>query len=220
MTFVPQTFGAKDCTDPVVIGTQSTRFDFIQKVSNNDANDVNAIGGFEACTPYVYGNAQINNLQVNNNVTVAGSCGTASVTNFLGASVTVSGTVTANTGTFSVKPFNIPHPTKEGKRLVHACLEGPENGVYIRGRLTDSTIIELPDYWDGLVDLETITVSLTQIGTSQDLIVQRIEWGKRVVIKSGNASKIDCYYTINATRKDVAPLPVEMNEGDPWPYNS
>ena len=47
MTFVPQTLGVKDCTDPVVTGTPSTRFDFIQKVSNNDANDVNAIGGFE-----------------------------------------------------------------------------------------------------------------------------------------------------------------------------
>ena len=45
MTFVPQTLGVKDCTDPVVTGTPSTRFDFIQKVSNNDANDVNAVGG-------------------------------------------------------------------------------------------------------------------------------------------------------------------------------
>lgn len=212
--FVPQPDG-KDCSEKLGgWGVKSTLYEYIWKGDIDESTYPE-----EACPPRYHGNAQIDNLQVNNSVTVGASCGTASVTNFLGASVTVSGTVAANTGTFSLKPFNIPHPTKEGKRLVHACLEGPENGVYIRGRLTDSNIIELPDYWDGLVDLESITVSLTQIGTSQDLMVKKIEWGKRVVVKSGNASKIDCYYTINATRKDVAPLPVEMNEGDPWPYN-
>lgn len=109
------------------------------------------------------------------------------------------------------KYFNIEHPTKEDKRLVHACLEGPENGVYVRGRLTNSNIIELPEYWTGLVDPETITVTLTQIGYSQDLIVEKIEWGKRVIIRSGSGSNIDCYYTINGTRKDVPPLQVEQD---------
>ena len=109
------------------------------------------------------------------------------------------------------KYFNIEHPTKENKRLVHACLEGPENGVYVRGRLTNSNIIELPEYWTGLVDPETITVTLTQIGYSQDLIVEKIEWGKRVVIRSGSGSNIDCYYTINGTRKDVPVLQVEQD---------
>ena len=142
MTFVPRTVGTKDCTDPVVTGTPSTRFDFIQKVSNNDAVDVNAIGGFEPCTPYVYGNAQINTLQVNTAITTVPACGAAGVTAYTGASITLSGTVTANTGAFTVKPFNIPHPTKEGMRLVHACLEGPENGVYFRGTLKDKNVIE------------------------------------------------------------------------------
>ena len=89
-----------------------------------------------------------------------------------------------------------------GYRLRHVCLEGPEAGVYIRGRLTEKNTIEVPDYWDGLVDPETITVQLTQIGCSQDLIVDRIEWGKKIIVKSGNASKIDCYYYIQAERKD------------------
>ena len=43
--------------------------------------------------------------------------------------------------------------------------------------LKDEKIV-LPEYWDGLIDPETITVSLTQIGSSQDLIVDKIEWGK------------------------------------------
>ena len=34
------------------------------------------------------------------------------------------------------KPFDIPHPTKgDGHRLRYACIEGPEVGVYYRGRL-------------------------------------------------------------------------------------
>lgn len=111
----------------------------------------------------------------------------------------------------TTKYFNIEHPTKEDKRLVHACLEGPENGVYVRGRLTGKNVIELPDYWAGLVDPETITVNLTQIGYSQDLIIDKIEWGRRVVIRSGSGSNIDCYYTVNGTRKDVPPLEVELD---------
>ena len=98
------------------------------------------------------------------------------------------------------KSFDIPHVTKNGKRIRHVCAEGPEAGIYIRGRLVNSNLIELPEYWDGLVDPETITVSLTQIGSSQDLMVDRIEWGKKVYIKSGNALAIDCFYEIWVAR--------------------
>ena len=71
---------------------------------------------------------------------------------------------------------------------------------YIRGRLTGSNIIELPDYWDGLVDLDTVTISLTQIGYAQDLITEGVKWGKQVHVKSGNGTTIDCYYSIWANR--------------------
>ena len=43
------------------------------------------------------------------------------------------------------KSFDIPHPTKENMRLRYGSLEGPENGVYVRGRSKEN-IIELPDY--------------------------------------------------------------------------
>ena len=98
------------------------------------------------------------------------------------------------------KGFDIPHPTKKGKRVRHICVEGPESAVYIRGRLTGSNIIELPDYWDGLVDLDTVTISLTQIGYAQDLITEGVKWGKQVHVKSGNGTTIDCYYSIWANR--------------------
>jgi hypothetical protein len=129
--------------------------------------------------------------------------------------INVGGTVTAEEVSASGitltsrKPFDIPHPTKSGYRLRHVCLEGPESGVYYRGRLKNESVINLPDYWEGLVDPETITATLTQIGSSQDLIVDKIEGIKRVIIKSGNASVIDCYFMINGEREDGEKLIVE-----------
>jgi len=111
------------------------------------------------------------------------------------------------------KLFDIEHPSKPNKRLRHACLEGPEIAVYIRGKLFDSSIIEMPDYWDQLVDPESINVSLTQIGSSQDLCVDRIEFDqRRIIIKSNSEEIINCYYTVTATRIDVPPLEIEIDD--------
>ena len=115
------------------------------------------------------------------------------------------------------KGFDIPHPTKKGKRVRHICVEGPESAVYIRGRLTGSNIIELPDYWDGLVDLDTVTISLTQIGYAQDLITEGVKWGKQVYVKSGNGTTIDCYYSIWANRIGP-PLHVQYEGESPADY--
>jgi hypothetical protein len=58
----------------------------------------------------------------------------------------------------SVKSFVIDHPDDSEKYLVHGCLEGPEAGVYYRGRaeITNDEFvdIELPKYVKNLaVDL-------------------------------------------------------------------
>ena len=55
-----------------------------------------------------------------------------------------------------VKSFIITHPEDSTKYLVHACLEGPESGVYYRGRGTiaargTSVAITLPSYVDSLI---------------------------------------------------------------------
>ena len=129
---------------------------------------------------------------------------TANGTSHTLASVTISGnTVTANlTGVASgnkVLPFDIPHVKQKGKRIRHIIAEGPEAGIYVRGKLEGTNIIELPEYWDGLVDPDTITVTLTQIGTSQDLIVQEIS-GSVVILKSGTGERIHCFYEVWAAR--------------------
>ena len=74
-----------------------------------------------------------------------------------------------------------------------------ENHVTYRGSMQDTNIIQLPAEWQGKVDLETISIQLTPIGGYQELFVEKIEWAQRVVVKTASASKIHCYYTINAT---------------------
>ena len=44
---------------------------------------------------------------------------------------------------FNHENLDIKHPNKEGYRLRHICMEGPEAGVYVRGRLTDKNVINL-----------------------------------------------------------------------------
>ena len=45
------------------------------------------------------------------------------------------------------KPFDMEHPSKgEGYRLRYACIEGPEVGVYCRGRVKNEKVIRLPAY--------------------------------------------------------------------------
>jgi len=71
------------------------------------------------------------------------------------------------------KGFDMHHPTKKGWRLTHICIEGPEAAVYYRGKLKGGNYIELPEYWKGLVDSESITVQLTPIGVYQELYYEK-----------------------------------------------
>ena len=140
--------------------------------------------------------------------------------------LTISGTMRAGFATWSSsivatsKLFDIEHPSKgKGHRLAHASLEGPEIGVYYRGVLEDSQVIDLPNYWKDLVDSKTITVHLTPIGNYQYLHYTLAE-NKIMVRNFGNAS-IHCSYIVYGERKDVQRLTVEyqsdtiMEQGKP-----
>ncbi len=108
----------------------------------------------------------------------------------------------------TLKSFIIDHPTKPGMRLRYTSLEGPENGVYFRGELKDKNVIELPDYWTGLVDETTITVHLTPIG-NKTIFVKEIKDNK-VFVGARLFQKIHCFYSVWAERKDVPKLKVEI----------
>ena len=123
------------------------------------------------------------------------------------------------------KPFDIKHPTKgDGHRLRYACIEGPEVGVYYRGRLKGKNIIELPDYWKDLVHEDSITVQLQPIGKNQNLVIESFN-SAYVVIELGSNQDfltgeilIDCFYHVYAERKDVNPLITEYEGNDCFDY--
>ena len=128
-------------------------------------------------------------------------CNGSSKLQTISTGVNVTGALTATT-----KSFVIDHPNKEGMKLRHGSLEGPEDGVYVRGRLTGETVIELPDYWTGLVHEDSITVQLTAMGGKADLWVESIADNKVTV---GCNTEVDCFYFVQATRKDVDAWDVE-----------
>ena len=108
----------------------------------------------------------------------------------------------------SWKGFDIKHPNKEGHRLRHICLEGPEAGVYYRGRLKNEKMIRLPSYWKGLVNVDTITVQLQPIGAHQDIIVKRWD-DENIYLQAQGGLPINCFYHVYAERNDIDKLEVE-----------
>jgi hypothetical protein len=143
-------------------------------------------------------------LHVKGNVKIEGDTDQTGNTNTRGI---VLGEAVIDTGgnvLSAKKDFDIPHPTKDGHRLRHVCLEGPEAAVYIRGRVCNGkNVIDLPDYWDGLVDYETLTVQLTALGAHQNVIVKRISpMERKVYLQAQGGMPVDCFYHIMAERKD------------------
>ena len=133
--------------------------------------------------------------------------------NVLG-SLTVSGTNVITeinvAKTLPAKPFDIPHPSKpETHRLRYISLEGPEIAVYFRGKLEDTNVIELPEYWKDLIHPESISVNLTPYGTYQQLYVEKIVWGQQIIVKNRESGPTNCYFTVYAERKDMEKLIVE-----------
>jgi len=110
------------------------------------------------------------------------------------------------------KNFDISHPTKDGWRLTHSCLEGPEAAVYVRGKLINTNIIKLPEYWEKLVDPNTITISVTPIGSYQNIFVKYSD-AKEVVLESAENIPVCCFYHIFGERIDTEKLIVEYEGG-------
>ena len=170
-------------------------------------------------------NKTIQALLVNGDVTINGNTdqdgdiiatGTVKAATLIGAHT--SGSISGGVGGKSAgaKAFDIPHPSKEGHRLRHICLEGPETAVYHRGRLKESNVINLPDYWKDLVHENSITVQLQPIGSNQNLVIQEFN-NEFIVIAEDSTntdlitdlSTIDCFYHVYGERKDVERLIVE-----------
>ena len=203
----PVVFGKPDAFDDNVATLMVGR-------TNNDDKD---------CVPanrslWVKGNTRLEGddgtsytLNVTGDVTIIGdtkqtgditASGTVTANNFVGSVSTASGRSSG------AKPFDMPHPSKEGYRLRHTCPEGPSNDVYFRGKIRNRTIIKFPTYWKDLVDHTTITVSLTPIGAHQNVIVKRVDEDK-IYLQAQGGMPINCYFHVYGTRQDIERLVVE-----------
>jgi hypothetical protein len=156
-------------------------------------------------SPYslaVTGDAAIfDNLDVNESILAGGEIKSS-------LNIKAQGAVESHCGAHKLhlkKNFDIPHPSKEGWRLTHTCVEGPEASVYIRGRVKNKTEIDLPEYWKDLVDIQSITVNLTPIGSHQDVIIKRWD-DEKVYLQSKGGMPIDCFYYVMAERIDTEKL--------------
>ena len=161
------------------------------------------------------GNAgAINALFVKGDVTIVGDTKQTGNTDQIGT-IKASGSITASNFVGSVstatgkssgaKAFDIEHPSKDGHRLRHICIEGPESAVYYRGRLKNQKKIVLPSYWKDLVDVDSITVQLQPIGAHQDIIVKRWD-DENVYLQAQGGLPINCFYHVYAERKDIEKL--------------
>jgi len=176
-----------------------------------DGSNTTVIGNSSTTSTRVFGTLSTNGGLSAAGLTLSGafSGSTATFTGlitstagFSGTGITLSGNLSAAT-----KSFVIPHPTKPGMQLQYGSLEGPENGVYVRGRLVGSNTIDLPDYWPALIHEDSITVQLTPYGSQKNYFVKSIE--NNQVIVGSKSKDIDCFYLVQAERKDVPKLVVE-----------
>jgi hypothetical protein len=112
----------------------------------------------------------------------------------------------AVTGHFSAatKSFKIPHQSKGG-HLQYGVVESDCHSVLVRGKISSDTIT-LPEHWSWLVDADSVTVQLTPVGCYQQLYIVSSD---NQTVKVGGVTGEYCY-VVYGTRKDVAPLEVEI----------
>lgn len=118
------------------------------------------------------------------------------------------------------KTFVIDHPLDKEKYLIHACLEGPEAGVYYRGQgqLDGGWVeVKLPDYFESLCAEEGRSVQLTCIADDPadewcPVLHATYPKGGRFYVGLGSGMIINdqrFWWEVKAVRKDVAPTNVE-----------
>jgi hypothetical protein len=121
------------------------------------------------------------------------------------------------------KTFVIDHPVDREKYLVHACLEGPESGVYYRGigeilAGEAKTVINLPEYTARFYDY---TVQLTaQINWEETTV--RTYAATKVVARRfmviGPPGKFFWHVTGKRSEVDVEPFKKDTNVYGDGPY--
>ena len=123
----------------------------------------------------------------------------------------------------NAKTFVINHPTKPDNYLVHACLEGPEAGVYYRGESTiennQSVVVKLPDYVSSFATNFSINITPIYSDDSDENIVYRTSRVKdnAFTVHGKNGS---FYWIVYGQRGkvDVEPKKSEVQVSGDGPY--
>jgi len=109
----------------------------------------------------------------------------------------------AAVSSFTCKSFVIDNPIKPDSYLIHGCLEGPEAGVYYRGKATiekDYVEIVLPDYVDSLATDFTVNVTPVYDGNVKGVCsITDVISGKFRIY--GDAGKV--HWTVMGKRFDI-----------------
>jgi hypothetical protein len=121
----------------------------------------------------------------------------------------------------TIKSFVIDHPLDKNKYLVHACLEGPESGVYYRGKgeIVNNEYVEifLPDYTSAFDDF---TVQVTPVYNGKKAVytlqISEIENGKFRVY--GENTKFHWLVQGKRGSIDVEPTKTSVDVSGNGPY--
>lgn len=191
-----------DDVSMVLANTTGSPADYVYMHLNGSSTDIVTLERNSGNIPTFNINANIVNFS--DDVLIEGDCdvnGVLSADNFYWGTYDL---VAKASEWDAKKAFDIKHPTKENYRLRYICLEGPAADVFYRGKLRNESIIQLPDYWIDLVDVETIVVNLTPVGRWQELYVEKIQWGTQIIIKNNSGSEINCDFVVFGERKDTS----------------
>jgi len=121
-------------------------------------------------------------------------------------------------GPQGLKSFIIDNPIDPSRYLVHVCLEGPEAGVYYRGRgllRNGKSFINLPDYVDKLA--YDFTIHVTPINGYKQLSVSDVMNGIFTVYSTSDEES-EFFWVVYAKRSDIVVQPLKnditvMGEG-------
>lgn len=112
------------------------------------------------------------------------------------------------------KAFTIQHPEDEERWLRHGCLEGPEAGVYYRGKDLAPVTVKLPSYATKIAS--DFTVQITPIGNPRLMSVTEInEKGEFDVVGDG---RFHWHVTGKRSEIETEPLKKDINIKSFGPY--
>ena len=119
------------------------------------------------------------------------------------------------------KTFIIDHPKDNDRYLVHACLEGPEAGVYYRGTSeiidNQSVTIELPSYVPGWATHISVLVTAIYDGKVKTFAASDVDRNGKFVVYGENG-RFNWIAIGKRSSVNVEPLKSEINVSGFGPY--